>query len=77
MTNTYHVAQAMGVGRGGRGWPRPPLDFEIIGKKGYFFQFRRVKNKTHFWPTWKNLGKSPTAPPGKNLSDAHGTGLKV
>jgi len=55
----------------------PLQDFEIISKKGCFFQFRGLKTKCHhFWPPLeKILEKSPTAPPGKNLSDAHGQTL--
>ena len=57
----------MGVGRGAR----PPLEFEIISKKRLFFQFPGVKNKFHrFGPLEKILGKPPSAPPGRNLSDA-------
>jgi len=51
-----------------------PLDFEIISKKGLFFQVRGVKNKFHhFWaPPGKNFGKIPYWPShGKNPSDAH------
>jgi len=50
------------------------LDFEIIGKKRLFFQFRGVKNKFHhFPPPWKKIWENPLlAAPGKNPSDAHG-----
>jgi len=64
----------MGVGREGRG-ELCPLDFEIIGKKRLFFQFRGIKNKFHhFWPSpGKIFGKIPYCPsPGKIPSDAHG-----
>jgi len=32
-------AAIMAVGKGGHGGPRPLLNFEMISKKGYFFNF--------------------------------------
>jgi len=56
----------MGVGRGGRGVPRPrpSLDFEIISKKGCFFNFEGKKQISPLLiPPAKILGKSPTGHP--------------
>jgi len=57
----------------GRGY-LAPLDFEIISKECYFFNFERQKpNFTTFaLPLKISLGKSLLAPPGKNPSDARG-----
>jgi len=54
---------------GGEGEALAPLDFEIISKKGSFFQFRGVKNKFHhFCPPWKNIWENPLLlHPGKIL----------
>jgi len=61
----------MGVGRGCRG-ALAPLDFEIIGKEGCFFNF---EGKNYISPLLAPLGtlfgKIHYCPPGKNLSDAH------
>ena len=45
----------------------PPKDFEIISKKGCFFQFRGVKTKCHhIWPPLeKYFGKIPYCPSWK------------
>ena len=62
--------------KGGQGCGQePPWILKLLAKKGCFFQFRAVKTKFHhFWtPLEKILAKSPTGPPGKNPSDAHGT----
>jgi len=57
----------MGVGEGGTGggaWPL--LDFEIISKKGCFFNFEGLKpNFTNLSPPENILRKSPTGPPWK------------
>jgi len=54
----------MGVGRGGAGGPRRPLDFEIyIAKKGCFLSFEWEKtNFTTFVPLEK-FWKNPLVPP--------------
>jgi len=58
-------SEAWASERGGRGGLGLLLDFEIIGKKRLFFQFRGVKTKfNHFWPPpGKNFGKIPYLPP--------------
>jgi len=50
---------------GGRGaWP--PLDFEIISKRGCFFNFEGWKpNFTTFGTPWKKFWENPQVPPWK------------
>jgi len=61
----------MVVGKGGAGG-KGPLDFENFSKKGCFLSFEWEKtNFITFGHPWKNFGKSPGVPPGKNPSDAH------
>jgi len=58
---------------GGGGGASPSLDFEIISKKGCFFDFEGLKpNFTTFGSPWKKFWESPLLPPppGKN-SSAH------
>ena len=59
-----HSTTAHGRRKGGQEG-LAPLDFEIIGKKLLFFQFRGVKTKFHhFWPpTGKIFGKISYCPP--------------
>jgi len=46
-------------GAGGQG----PLDFKIISKKSFFFQFRGVKTKFHhFYSPWKKFWENPLLP---------------
>ena len=61
----------MGIGRGAGGL-LPPWILKLLANKS-FFQFQGVKNKLHHYPLEKILGRgrSLTAPPGKNPSDAH------
>jgi len=52
------------------GGPWPPVDFEIISKKGYFFKFEGLKlNFTIFGSPWKKWENPLLPPPGKNPSD--------
>ena len=61
----------MGVGNGGRG-VRPLWILKISAKKGCFLSFEWEKQISPLLaPCWKNLGKIPWCPPGKNPSDAH------
>jgi len=61
----------MGVGKGA-GEAKAPLDFEIFSKKGCFLSFVWEKQISPLLtPSGKFLEKSPSAPPGKNPSDAH------
>jgi len=61
----------VGVGRG-TGGPWPPCILKILAKKVVFL-VSSGKTKFHnFGPLLeKFLEKSPSAPPGKNPSDAH------
>ena len=62
-TNSKHGRRKGGFGH--------PLDFENFIKKSYFLNFEWEKtNFTTFVPPGKILEKSPSAPPGKNPSDA-------
>ena len=60
---------ARGVCRG----PWPPLDFEIVRKKGVFFNFEWKKQISQLLaPPWKKFWENPLlVPPGKYPSDAH------
>jgi len=56
---------------GGQG-ALPPQDIENFSKKGCFLNFDWKKQISPLLaPPRKILKKSPSAPPGKNLSDAH------
>jgi len=67
-----NMCMDMGVGRGGARGLWRPLDFENVNKKGYFLSFEwENTNLTTSSPPRKILEKSPSAPPGKNQSDAH------
>jgi len=55
----------MGVGRG-EGGTFPPLDFEIISKKGFFSMSMGKKQISPLLdPPGKNFGKIPYCPPWK------------
>jgi len=51
-----------------------PLDFKMFRKKVVFSVLSAKKQiLPPLAPSWKNFGKKPSAPPGKNPSDAHAT----
>ena len=66
MCRGYKLNQYHGRRRGG---PTPPLDFETIGKKTFFCQFRGLKTKFHHFcpPPWKKFWENPLLHPLEKL----------
>jgi len=63
--------QSHGRWKGGQGEPLPPWILKFLAKMVAFLVLSGKKFHHFRPPPWKNLEKSPSAPPGKNPSDAH------